>query len=282
MWAEYSLRLELLMLMSTQCHRCLIERGWQIFFGGVFDKRVSMLFAARRNEDGNVHRRDGVSKTVTKNMRVGLFKNPKPKERPNPPALPTGQAGGEAGEAPFQPVGRHSRGKNIPADTAEWSFPHLMLKGIPGFLSVFFPRFTQLTLKQAFQIAQMKKISSLQPDSKIYQPDVLMNQPSYSEGQPENLPDGKAGLKENPFPYADDASLMSQRADTFIKLTTSPNGLTSPSIPMPDEGVKTPSIADVRTAHFDTLMLAVPVQLLATKSRHLDANVFSVGKMIFC
>jgi len=47
----------------------------QIFFGGVFDKRVGMLFAARRNEDGNVHRRDGVSKTVTKNMREGFFKN---------------------------------------------------------------------------------------------------------------------------------------------------------------------------------------------------------------
>jgi len=49
-------------------------------FGGVFDKRVWMLFVARRNEDGNpdlksgqvVHRRDGVSKTVTENMWAGL------------------------------------------------------------------------------------------------------------------------------------------------------------------------------------------------------------------
>ena len=48
--------------------------GGQIFFGGVFDKRAGMLFAARRNEDGNVHRRDGVSKTVTKNMWGGFFK----------------------------------------------------------------------------------------------------------------------------------------------------------------------------------------------------------------
>ena len=50
--------------------------------GGVFDRWVRMLFAARRNEDGNVHRRDGVSKTVTKNMWAGLFKNPKSKEGP--------------------------------------------------------------------------------------------------------------------------------------------------------------------------------------------------------
>ena len=41
-----------------------------------------MLFAARRNEDGNVHRRDGVSKTVTKNMWAGLFKNKKIKAPP--------------------------------------------------------------------------------------------------------------------------------------------------------------------------------------------------------
>ena len=52
----------------------LLRCGGQIFFGGVFDKRAGMLFAARRNEDGNVHRRDGVSKTVTKNMWGGFFK----------------------------------------------------------------------------------------------------------------------------------------------------------------------------------------------------------------
>lgn len=90
-----------------------------------------MLFAARRNEDGNVHRRDGVSKTVTKIMCDGFFfKNPKTKERPNQPA-------GEAGEAPFQPVGRHSRGSTITADTAERSFPDLILKGISGFFICF-------------------------------------------------------------------------------------------------------------------------------------------------
>jgi len=65
--------------------------------------RVRLLFAARRNEDGNVHRREGVSKTVTKNMWVVFFKNQKPKERPNLPA-------DEAGDAPFG-------GKNITADT---------------------------------------------------------------------------------------------------------------------------------------------------------------------
>ena len=75
----------------------LLRCGGQIFLGGVFDKRAGMLFAARRNEDGNVHRRDdpvkyvvinyisdlyvefhraGLSKTVTKNMWGGFFKPP--------------------------------------------------------------------------------------------------------------------------------------------------------------------------------------------------------------
>ncbi len=220
----------------------IFNEHWQIFFGGVFDKRAGMLFAARRNEDGNVHRRDGVSKTVTKNMRVGFFfKNPKTKERPK--------------EAP-------ARGSTITADTAERSFPHLILKGIPGFLSVFFPRW--------------KNISGLQPD------DVKNNsfrpkyQPSCSEGKPESLPDGKAGLKENPFPSADVAPLTLQHADVFNELTTSPIGLTAPRILTADDGVKTPSTADVRTTCFDVQLLAVPARLLATFGRLVDVEVFSI------
>lgn len=77
MWTEYSRKLESLPLLSAQWHCLSLECGWRVFFGGVFDKRVGMLFAARRNEDGNVHRRDGVSKTVTKNMWVGFFENKK-------------------------------------------------------------------------------------------------------------------------------------------------------------------------------------------------------------
>jgi len=150
----------------------------------------------------------------------------------------------------------------------------LILKGISGFLSVFFPRFAPLTLKSAFRTSKMKKISGLQPDSEIYQPDVLMNQPSYSEGQTESLPDGKAGLKENPFPSADDASLMSQRADAFIKLITSPIGLTTPRILTADDGVKTPSSPNVRTTCFDVRLLDEFVRLLATFGRLVDVEVF--------
>jgi len=124
-----------------------LKVGWQIFFGGVFDKRVGMLFAARRNEDGNVHRRDGVSKTVTKNMRAGFFKNQKIKERPNLSA-------DKAGNAPF-------RGKNITADlpdgearTADRSFRSLILTGMSCFLSALFYRLARLTLKSAFQTAR--------------------------------------------------------------------------------------------------------------------------------
>ena len=91
MWAEHCHRLEPLTLLSAHWQMPSLEHGWQIFFthteyifskvfvsslrsvgpafGGinsVFDKRVGMLFAARRNEDGNpdlksgqvVHRRD--------------------------------------------------------------------------------------------------------------------------------------------------------------------------------------------------------------------------------
>ena len=97
-------------------------------------------------------------------------------------------------------------------------------------------------------------------------------QPSCSEGKPERL-------KENPFLTLDDASRTLQLADVFIKLTTSPIALTPPSIPTPDEGVKTPSTADVWTTRFDALLLAVPVlmldtsvRVLATFGRHVDAD----------
>jgi len=62
-------------------------------------------------------------------------------------------------------------------------------------------------------------------------------------------------------------------------LTAAAIGLTPPSIPTPDEGVKTPSDADVRTTCFDVLLLAVPgltldasVRVLATFGRHVDAD----------
>ena len=93
MWAEHIHRLESLSLLSAQWQRFSLERCGQIFFGGVFDKRVGMLFAARRNEDGNVHRRRRVSKTVTKNMWEGFFKNQNQKERPEKTA--------EGGNAPL-------------------------------------------------------------------------------------------------------------------------------------------------------------------------------------
>jgi hypothetical protein len=67
-----------------------------------------MLFAARRNEDGNVHRRDGVLKTVTKNMRTGFFKNQKIKERPN-------MSADKAGKAPAVSAYRLKRKINITA-----------------------------------------------------------------------------------------------------------------------------------------------------------------------
>ena len=50
-----------------------LEYGGKIFFGGVFDKRAGMLFAARNYEDGNVHGSDGVSKTVIKNIAGRFF-----------------------------------------------------------------------------------------------------------------------------------------------------------------------------------------------------------------
>ena len=90
MWAEHNVSTKLLTFPSAQWYRGSLEQCWRIFFGGVFDKRDGMLFAARRHEDSNVHRR-GDSKTMTKNIGVGsFFKNKKIKERPNPPAVEAG------------------------------------------------------------------------------------------------------------------------------------------------------------------------------------------------
>jgi hypothetical protein len=55
-----------------------------------------MLFIARRNEEGNVHRSHGVSKTVIKNMWFGFFKNQKIKERPK--NFPLGGKPNKAGQ----------------------------------------------------------------------------------------------------------------------------------------------------------------------------------------
>jgi hypothetical protein len=118
------------------------EHG-QIFFGEVFDKRVRMLFAARRYEDGNVHRRERVSKTVTKNMWEGFLKKQGIKERPK--------------NAPAVSAYRLKRGTNRTAGTAEMSFCWLILAGM-------FTRCTRLTMKSMFQIFQMMKISGFQPD----------------------------------------------------------------------------------------------------------------------
>ena len=59
MRAAHYKRLELPLLLSAQWCRRLLECGGRIFFGGVFDKRAGMLFAARKYEDGNVHGRGG-------------------------------------------------------------------------------------------------------------------------------------------------------------------------------------------------------------------------------
>jgi len=49
-----------------------------------------------------------------------------------------------------------------------------------------------------------------------------------------------------------------------------------PSILTADDGVKTPSAPDVRTTCFDVQLLAVSVRLLATFSRLVDVEVFSI------
>jgi len=113
----------------------------------------------------------------------------------------------------------------------------------------------------------------------IYQPDVLMNQPSCSEGKPERL-------EVMQFLTTDDAPLTLPHADAFIKPTTSAIGLTPSSLQTADEGVLTPSDADVWTTYLDAQLLAVPsltldasVQVLATIGRYVDADIFRWKKI---
>ncbi|MBN1969867.1 MAG: hypothetical protein JW870_10910, partial [Candidatus Delongbacteria bacterium] len=102
MWAEHCQILEPPLLLSAQWHYRFLERGWQIFFGGVFDKRVGMLFPTNLRFARDVHRRDRVSKTVTKNIWVSFFfKNPKTKERPKEAPAETCLTGRQAGERSF-------------------------------------------------------------------------------------------------------------------------------------------------------------------------------------
>ena len=82
-----------------------------------------------------------------------------------------------------------------------------------------------------------------------------------------------------PFLIADVAPLTLQQTGVFIKLTDSAIGLTPASIPMPEEGIKTPSDADVRTTCFDAQLLAVPARLLATFGRQVDVDVFSIKNL---
>jgi hypothetical protein len=77
-----------------------------------------------------------------------------------------------------------------------------------------------------------------------------------------------------PFLIADDAPLTLQHADALNELTTSPCGLTFPSIPTPDEGIKTPSDADIRTTCFNA-------QLLATFCRLVEVEVLLITNF-FC
>ena len=192
-WAEHYHRLEPPTLLSAQRHYSSLERGWQIVFGGVFEKRAWMLFPTKLCFVRDVHRRDGISKTVTKNIPRGrdrlwvgfFFKNPKPKERSK--------------EALF-------RGSTITVETAERSFPSLNLKGIYGFLSVFFPRFTLLNLKQAFRTARMMNISGFAFGELSRLKQASSVQPDSCNKQPKKL-------KENPFPTVDDAPLTLQHAD---------------------------------------------------------------------
>ena len=118
----------------------------------------------------------------------------------------------------------------------------------------------------------MMNISGFQPDDMKNHSFRPKYQPSCSEGKPERL-------KESSLPSVDEASLTLQHTDAFIKLTVATISLIPPSIPTPDEGVKTPSTADVWTTCFDVQLLAVPVltldvsvQVLATKGRHVDAD----------
>jgi len=184
-------------------------------------------------------------------MWAGLFKNPKEKEPRNKP-LPCSPTGEKAEKSP------QSGKENLTAVSAVSI--SLMEKSYP------------LTMKISFYIALMLKISGFTFGELSRLKQTSSVQPDLCDIQPKRL-------KENSFPSADDAPLTLQYADAFIKLTASEIGLTLPSIPTPDEGVKTPSDADGLTTCFDAQLLAVPVltldasvQELATKGRHVDAD----------
>ena len=81
-------------------------------------------------------------------MREGFFKNQEKQERPNLSALPEGEAGDKAGNAP-------ERGTNRTAGTAEMSFRWLIRAGM----------FTR--------IARMMKVSGCKPTASFDTPDVL-------------------------------------------------------------------------------------------------------------
>jgi hypothetical protein len=233
MWAEHCHRLEPLPLLSAQWQRLLLDCGGQIFFthniylfsmvfvnslrsvGGVFDKRVGMLFPIPASGIRNVHRRGDYSltsfvheiaslssKTVTKNMRVGFFKNQKIKERPQ--------------NAP-------ERGSTITADTAERSFLPVILAGISCFLSSFFSRCVRLTLKSAFQIARMMKVYLRWSFGSGFPPVRWTHQHSEMEDNPE-------ALTFFAILTVDPPSLTMINPDAFIELTPASNGLTLPPI----------------------------------------------------
>ncbi len=155
MWAEHCHRLEPLTLLSAQLQLTLLECGWQMFFGGVFDKRVGILFAAcspgiSLGEDGNVYRWDGVSKTVTKNMWGGFFKNKPPKEplKIPLPCLPTGR---KAVKDPLCGVENLTAVSAVP--------PSLMENPVDDA-----DRWSSLTVIESCCFALLMKLSGCQPD----------------------------------------------------------------------------------------------------------------------
>ena len=74
MWAAQYLRLEPPMLLTAHWQKRLLACDGKVFFGGVFDKRAGMLFPTNLRFARDGHRRVGVSKIVTKNTSVGIFK----------------------------------------------------------------------------------------------------------------------------------------------------------------------------------------------------------------
>ncbi len=151
MWAEHNVSTKLLTFLSTQWQLHLLERCGQLFFGGIFDNCVGMLFGARRNEDGNVHRRDGVSKTVTKNMWAGsFFKNQKIKERPK--TAPNG-----ATCLPCLTARQATRQEDLTADSTVW----FCLIKISADVS---DRWSPLMESESFRFALLTMLSGFRSD----------------------------------------------------------------------------------------------------------------------